>query len=213
MTSAEKEYQIERIVDKKVDKGRSFYKVKWEGFPMSQCTWEPSSHFAKAKEYIEDYEARIHNIANSKNLKESIKPEKKDSQNMTSSKINDDNSETIENQKDCKNKIAKKPNATFKTIKKKQINKKKEQKTSLLETKSDDDIVISIQEERKISNSPLKIVKASQINKDSIVYVVEWKDDPTGVKPSNSELSSEILRVKYPSLLIQYLESKIRYKK
>ena len=203
MTTTEKEYQIEQIVDKKVEKGKNFYKVKWHGFPMSQCTWEPSSHFNKAKEYIEDYEARMQNIITSKIINDKSKPEKKV---FATSKIV--NGSEIKSEKDCKKKLAKKPNITVKAQK-----NKKNNKTTRFETISEDDIVVSIQEEEKINASPLKIVKASQIKKDSIVYVVEWKDDPTGVKPSDSEISSEVLRVKYPNLLIKYLESKIRYKK
>lgn len=34
-------YTVEHIVDKKKEGLKTFYLVKWEGFPHSQNTWEP----------------------------------------------------------------------------------------------------------------------------------------------------------------------------
>ena len=64
--------------------------------------------------------------------------------------------------------------------------------------------------------SPLRIVKLSKLSKDNpnlIKYQIEWKENGSGIKPSNSELTSEVIRQKYPIILIDYLESKIQYKK
>lgn len=39
----DEEYEVEKILKHKISKGVTFYKLKWKGFPMSDCTWEESS--------------------------------------------------------------------------------------------------------------------------------------------------------------------------
>ena len=34
-------YNIEKILDRRKINGKFEYKIKWEGYPMSQSTWEP----------------------------------------------------------------------------------------------------------------------------------------------------------------------------
>ena len=46
-------YQVEKIVGKRWKGGRVQYKVKWEGYPYSQCTWEPLEHLQTVFELIE----------------------------------------------------------------------------------------------------------------------------------------------------------------
>ena len=40
-----KEFIVETIVDSRISsKGKKEYKVKWRGYSLSDCTWEPLSH-------------------------------------------------------------------------------------------------------------------------------------------------------------------------
>ena len=48
-------YQVEKIVGKRWKGGRVQYKVKWEGYPYSQCTWEPLEHLQTVFELIDQY--------------------------------------------------------------------------------------------------------------------------------------------------------------
>lgn len=32
-------YVVEEILDKKIVKGKAYYKVKWQGYGLDQCTW------------------------------------------------------------------------------------------------------------------------------------------------------------------------------
>jgi len=36
-------YEVDRILDKRIDKNTIFYLVKWLGYDCSQATWEPES--------------------------------------------------------------------------------------------------------------------------------------------------------------------------
>ena len=49
-------YYIERILDRRKVNGRLEYKIKWEGYPMSQSTWEPLENLKTAIELVEEYD-------------------------------------------------------------------------------------------------------------------------------------------------------------
>ena len=48
-------YQVEKIVGKRWKGGKVQYKVKWEGYPYSQCTWEPLENLQTVIELIDQY--------------------------------------------------------------------------------------------------------------------------------------------------------------
>ena len=50
------EYEVEKIIDKRVINGKLEYKIKWVGYPMSQWTWEPIRNLANIKPMIKEYE-------------------------------------------------------------------------------------------------------------------------------------------------------------
>ena len=53
--SADNFYTIERILERKKDKNRYLYKIKWEGYPMDQCTWEPIENLKYAIGLVEEF--------------------------------------------------------------------------------------------------------------------------------------------------------------
>ena len=55
------EYEVEKIVGhRKMTKGRAAgtmqYLVKWIGYPMYECTWEPLQHLGNAKSLLKNYQ-------------------------------------------------------------------------------------------------------------------------------------------------------------
>ena len=48
-------YNIEKIIGRRNINGELEYKIKWEGYPMNQCTWEPMKNLESAKELVEEY--------------------------------------------------------------------------------------------------------------------------------------------------------------
>ena len=54
--SGEIYYNIEKILNRKKVKDRQLYKIKWEGYPMDQCTWEPVENLQNAIRLIEEYD-------------------------------------------------------------------------------------------------------------------------------------------------------------
>jgi hypothetical protein len=50
------EYDVERILGKRVHKGCMEYHVKWVGYDESEATWEPASFVEGAKELVQQFE-------------------------------------------------------------------------------------------------------------------------------------------------------------
>ena len=48
-------YTIEKIIDRKKFKDKYKYKIKWKGFPMEQCTWEPIKNLQYALGLVDEY--------------------------------------------------------------------------------------------------------------------------------------------------------------
>ncbi len=48
-------YNVEKIIGKKIVNGKALYKIKWEGYPMSQCTWEPLKNLKKVMDMVDEY--------------------------------------------------------------------------------------------------------------------------------------------------------------
>lgn len=49
------EFRVERILDKRIRKGKVEYYLKWQGFPDSENSWEPIRNL-RCPEIIEDFE-------------------------------------------------------------------------------------------------------------------------------------------------------------
>jgi hypothetical protein len=48
------EYEVEKIIDQKTEKGQIYYLVKWKGYPPEDNTWEPV-RYLNCPEKIEEY--------------------------------------------------------------------------------------------------------------------------------------------------------------
>ena len=53
----EEEYEVEKVVDKRIHKGRVEYLLKWKGYSSDDNTWEAEDSLDCA-ELLQDYEAR-----------------------------------------------------------------------------------------------------------------------------------------------------------
>ena len=49
-------YNVEKILDRRKVNDRFEYKIKWEGYPMNQSTWEPLENLRTAMELVEEYD-------------------------------------------------------------------------------------------------------------------------------------------------------------
>ena len=60
---------------------------------------------------------------------------------------------------------------------------------------------------------PLRVVSGKQHKNNplDLICTVEWKKRDDGKKPADSEVKNSVLKEKYPSVLIEFYESKIRF--
>lgn len=77
----EEEYEVEKIIGKKIKKGNLYYRVKWKNYPISESTWEPMENLTNARKSIVDYESSQikeskNTLSNGRELTKTIKPKK-----------------------------------------------------------------------------------------------------------------------------------------
>ena len=93
-------YNIEKILDRRRGNGGKFeYKIKWEGYPLNQSTWEPMKNLENVKHLIEEYDKTHPIICNDT-------PKKKENTNSNKKKKNNDdagkpNEELTKNKKEA----------------------------------------------------------------------------------------------------------------
>ncbi len=105
-------YYIERILDKRKVNGKYEYKIKWEGYPLNQSTWEPLENLQTAMELVNEfdkvYEQQNKNKNESKNnsylkkkrlLKKEEKKEEKGKEEIEQKEEKNENSPVEEEKK------------------------------------------------------------------------------------------------------------------
>lgn len=196
-------YQVEKIVGKRWKGGRVQYKVKWEGYPYSQCTWEPLEHLQTVFELIDQYnESQQTTSKKSKKEKdeEHLRKKRKNSsesaksgESSKSKKLKSKSSEKNERNNDTKD------------------NSNKEQSGISSSQEKEDDGVITIEEmqkvERRENESATIYKKVITINKEFKAVVQIVKD---GAESQITIPTSE-LRHLNPDILIDFYESKIKF--
>ena len=105
-------YYIERILDKRKVNGKYEYKIKWEGYPLNQSTWEPLENLQTAMELVNEfdkvYEQQNKNKNESKNnsylkkkrlLKKEVKKEEKGKEEIEQKEEKNENTPVEEEKK------------------------------------------------------------------------------------------------------------------
>ena len=76
----EKEYEVEKILDRQERRGKTRYLVKWKGYTAEENTWEGLENLKNAREKIKEFEKRrfeeeIRRIRVKKGKKMKLNPE------------------------------------------------------------------------------------------------------------------------------------------
>jgi hypothetical protein len=46
-------------LDKRVKNGRNEYKIKWVGYSLSDCTWEPESNLNYCRDMVKAFNSKL----------------------------------------------------------------------------------------------------------------------------------------------------------
>ena len=50
------EYEVEKILTKRGENNHIQYLIKWKGYPMEDCSWEPASNLKNSKRILAAFE-------------------------------------------------------------------------------------------------------------------------------------------------------------
>jgi len=68
--SGNKSFNVENIITRRIDGKKNLYLIKWEGYPITDCTWEPISHLSNIIDMVKEFEENFPQSINQKLLKE-----------------------------------------------------------------------------------------------------------------------------------------------
>ena len=179
-------YNIEKILDRRKTNGKLEYKIKWEGYPMNQSTWEPMKNLESAKELVEEYD-RTHPItAQQKSSKSEHKKKETTFINKKRKEENDDKIQQIPQNEKLVEEVEKKNNEDSKI----NTNENEFEKTYT------------------IDDSLKSVITVKQQN-EKLIAVVD-KLDPNG-DVVKTFIPTEELRKSNPWILLNFYESKIKF--
>ena len=198
-------YNIEKILDRRKVHGKYEYKIKWEGYSMNECTWEPMKNLESAKELVEEYN-RSHPISNGQ------KASKKEQKKKDSTSFINKKQKRKEEKEEIKDEKIEKDE--------KEENGEKIQQVSPNEKQEDTQLKINFEESNPpvtekrdestfiIDDSLKKVVTVKQQNQ-KLMAVVE-KLELNG-EITKTYIPTEELRKTNPWILLDFYESKIKF--
>ncbi len=199
------EYEVEKIVDKRIKNGKIEYKIKWAGYSMNECTWEPMKNLESAKELVDEYN-RSHPISNGQ------KTNKKEQKKKDSNSFINKKQKRKEEKEEIKDEKIEKDE--------KEENGEKIQEESPNEKQEDTQLKINFEEskppvsEKKdestyvIDDSLKKVLTVKQQNQKLMAFVEKLEVNGEITK---TYIPTEELRKTNPWILLDFYESKIKF--
>ena len=87
-TKAQNVYEVERIVEKKVENGTVLYLVKWKSWNMDNTTWEPLKNLVNCSEALDDFEKSRVKLLEDFQAKINFYPNKRDVERFMKKLVN-----------------------------------------------------------------------------------------------------------------------------
>ncbi len=198
-------YNIEKILDRRKVHGKYEYKIKWEGYSMNECTWEPMKNLESAKELVDEYN-RSHPISNGQ------KTNKKEQKKKDSNSFINKKQKRKEEKEEIKDEKIEKDE--------KEENGEKIQEESPNEKQEDTQLKINFEESKPpvnekrdestyvIDDSLKKVLTVKQQNQKLMAFVEKLEVNGEITK---TYIPTEELRKTNPWILLDFYESKIKF--
>ena len=195
------EYEVEKIVDKRVRNGKVEYKIKWVGYSMEECTWEPLKNLENIKKMIDDYNEKINQKeSQKKNSIEKFLGKKTDNplpEEEKNNTIKNNKKENVNEEKNLPNLNDLKSNFEYNNNNLKENNNNN--KHDILNNKKNDSFFV---DER------YKEVFTIKREGNELCAIVVF--DNNGIIEKKHILTKDLQKVN-PFILIQFYESKIKF--
>ena len=195
------EYEVEKIVDKRVRNGKVEYKIKWVGYSMEECTWEPLKNLENIKKMIDDYNEKINQKeSQKKNSIEKFLGKKTDNplpEEEKNNAIKNNEKENVNEEKNLPNLNDLKSNFEYNNNNLKENNNNN--KHDVLNNKKNDSFFV---DER------YKEVFTIKREGNELCAIVIF--DNNGIIEKKHILTKELQKIN-PFILIQFYESKIKF--
>ena len=195
------EYEVEKIVDKRIKNGKVEYKIKWVGYSMQECTWEPLKNLENIKKMIDDYNEKINQKeSQKKNSIEKFLGKKTDNplpEEEKNNTIKNNEKENVNEEKNLPNLNDLKSNFEYNNNNLKENNNNN--KHDVLNNKKNDSFFV---DER------YKEVFTIKREGNELCAIVIF--DNNGIIEKKHILTKELQKIN-PFILIQFYESKIKF--
>ena len=66
----DKLFDVENIITRKTDGKKNLYLIKWQGYPIADCSWEPISNLTNIMDLVDNFEKNFPYSVDQKTLKE-----------------------------------------------------------------------------------------------------------------------------------------------
>ena len=185
-------YNIEKIIGRRKVNGKVEYKIKWEGYPINQCTWEPMKNLESAKELVEEYDR-----SNPETSQKSTN--KKKSNSFLNKKRKEEKQKEENEEKEIKEE----------KIQEKNQNEKNEDEVKLNDDDSKQNINESINEKSYTIDDSLKSVVTVKQQNQKLMAVVDKMEQNGEMK--KDYIPTDELRKRNPWILLDFYESKIKF--
>ncbi|XP_057388910.1 M-phase phosphoprotein 8 isoform X3 [Balaenoptera acutorostrata] len=171
-------FEVEKILDMKVEGGKIVYKVRWKGYTPDDDTWEPEVHLEDCKEVLLEFRKKV--------AENKAKPVKKDVQRLPLNndifEANSDSDQQSETNEDTSSK-KKKKKLRQKEEKSPDDLKKKKAKTGKLKDKpkpdlesSPESLVFDLRTKKRILEAKEELKESKKPKKDDIKETKEEED-------------------------------------
>ncbi|XP_033265193.1 M-phase phosphoprotein 8 isoform X1 [Orcinus orca] len=208
-------FEVEKILDMKIDGGKIVYKVRWKGYTSDDDTWEPEVHLEDCKEVLLEFRKKV---ADNK-----AKPVKKDVQRLPLNndifEANSDSDQQSETKEDTSSK-KKKKKLRQKEEKSPGDLKKKKAKTGKLKDKpkpdlegSSESMVFDLRTKKRILEAKEELKESKKPKKDDIKETKELKKVKKGeirdLKTKKREDSKENRKIKKEKCVESQVDSEL----
>ena len=190
---SEKFYNVEKILGRRKVNGKYEYKIKWEGYPISESTWEPMKNLETVRGLVEEYDSSYPISKSKSSSKASIRQNKRSFINKKRREENNQINEQI-NQNEKTSDGATKIN---------DINSK------VFDNNGNGNVLPNAKKKKfYIDDSLQKVVTVKQ--KNGLFMAVVDKLDSNG-EITKASIPTEELRITNPWILLEFYESKIKF--